>query len=119
MAILGPKNKIGPPGEDGKDGRDGVDGRSGIDGRSGKEGTQWHSGKGAPPSVLGKSKDFYLDTAKGDVWEKSSIGWAKKINLRGPPGASNIPFGLPDFDIDGGGPESIYGGLQIFDGGGP
>jgi hypothetical protein len=88
MATLGPKNKIGPPGKDGQDGATGRTGARGRDGMDGAPGSKWHSGKGIPPAVLGRTNDMYLDITTGNVWDKSALGWTKKGNIKGGMGAT-------------------------------
>lgn len=46
----------------------------------------WHSGAGAPSVALGEDGDFYLETATGDIYEKSAGVWSVVVNIMGPPG---------------------------------
>lgn len=47
----------------------------------------WVSGAGAPAGGLGAVNDYYLDTATGDVYQKTGVStWTFQLNMRGPQG---------------------------------
>jgi hypothetical protein len=54
---------------------------------TGGGGASWYSGAGAPAPTTGSSGDYYLDTASGDVYAKTT-GWGTVGNIRGPIGAT-------------------------------
>ncbi|RYE22964.1 MAG: hypothetical protein EOP45_07485 [Sphingobacteriaceae bacterium] len=58
----------------------------GLPGLPGKDGSFIISGSGAPPTVIGKFGDMYIDNSSGDYYVKDSTGWSIKSNLRGPQG---------------------------------
>ena len=75
------------PGPAGADGEDGVDGTDGSDGADGAPGSVWRSGSGAPAGGLGIVGDWYLNTANGDVYEKTGASaYTLRDNLTGPQG---------------------------------
>jgi hypothetical protein len=49
---------------------------------------QWRSGSGVPSNGLGNDGDFYLNTANGDVYSKSSGSWTLQGNIKGATGAT-------------------------------
>jgi hypothetical protein len=52
-------------------------------------GSAWYQGSGAPTAGLGADGDFYLNTANGDVYQKTSGSWgAAAGNIAGPQGAT-------------------------------
>jgi len=52
----------------------------------------WRNGSGAPSNTLGVNDDFYLDTANGDVYRKTSGSYTIVFNIKGAagPGITNI-----------------------------
>jgi hypothetical protein len=49
----------------------------------------WYTGSGAPGSGLGIQGDYYLDTAAGNYYNKTSATvWTLRGNLTGPQGAT-------------------------------
>lgn len=59
----------------------------------GTGGTVWYSGADVPASGLGANGDYYLRTATGDVYTKTSGAWGSPIeNLTGATG-SGVPVG--------------------------
>jgi hypothetical protein len=57
-------------------------------GGGGGGGASWYDGSGAPASGLGTDGDYYLNTANGDVYAKSSATWSVVGNIKGPTGAT-------------------------------
>lgn len=50
----------------------------GLAGANGADGTVWYADNGIPSNaLLGKSNDFYLDGATGDVYKKDINGWVR------------------------------------------
>ena len=59
----------------------------GSDGADGAPGSVWRSGSGAPAGGLGIVGDWYLNTANGDVYEKTGASaYTLRDNLTGPQG---------------------------------
>lgn len=82
------------------------------DGSEGIDGATWLNGSGAPDAGDGNTGDFYLDNDTGDYYKKTnSTTWTLQGNLKGPPGEAFI-------NVDGGAPDSNYGGIDPIDGGG-
>ena len=89
----------GPAGDDGADGADGSDGADGA------PGSVWRSGSGAPAGGLGIVGDWYLNTANGDVYEKTGASaYTLRDNLTGPQGE-------PGESGEGGGGVTDHGAL--------
>ena len=84
-------NLKGPTGATGPAGPTGATGPAGPTGATGQaEG--WSSGSGAPAVGLGAVGDWYLDTASGDVYEKTGASaWTLRGNIRGPAGPAGTP----------------------------
>lgn len=56
---------------------------------SGTPGSVWYNGTGAPAGSLGVVGDYYLDTANGNVYNKTGAAtWALVGNIKGPTGAT-------------------------------
>ncbi|MBD3241412.1 MAG: hypothetical protein GF331_12560 [Chitinivibrionales bacterium] len=51
---------------------------------------KWYNGSGAPAPSLGKDGDYYLETASGDVYAKSTGAWAVTVNIVGPQGDPGV-----------------------------
>lgn len=49
----------------------------------GSSGTSWFSGSGAPSSGIGSNGSYYLDTATGNIYMKSSGSWSLIYSLAG------------------------------------
>lgn len=49
-------------------------------------GSSIHSVTGTPAAALGIADDWAMDTATGDVYKKSTSGWTKQGNFKGPKG---------------------------------
>jgi len=105
----GPK---GDRGADGRDGKDGIDGKDGKDGESGADGV----------SIVGTKIDF-----DGSLIVTFSDG--RTVNVgevvgekgeRGPQGAAGVSGanGEAFANLDGGAPDSVYGGITPIDCGG-
>lgn len=78
-------------------------------GGSGQDGATWLNGDGEPDGALGHVGDFYLDNETGDYYKKTGAStWTLQGNLKGE------AFG----NLDGGEPDSVYGGIDPIDGGG-
>lgn len=77
-------------------------------GGGGGSGSAWHQGSGAPSSGLGADGDFYLNTANGDVYQKTAGAWDAAVgNISGPQGATG-PQG-PQGDTGPQGPAGAQG----------
>lgn len=84
---------------------------AGADGAPGADGSGWITGSGAPDGALGRVDDLYLDTDTGDYYLKTgSSTWTLQGSLKGADAGVNL---------DGGAPDSNYGGIDPTDGGGP
>ena len=102
----GPPGPRGPQGQDGKDGKDGRDGKDGARGETGPAGApgqckckcpshgggghqshapphptpvcaRWIQSNGVPSCMIGKNGDLYIDTSKGDVYQKWDGKWGE------------------------------------------
>jgi len=62
------------------------EGPPGTPGAAGAPGATIHSGVGAPSSALGANGDYYIDTANGDLYQKTAGTWAVIMNITGPTG---------------------------------
>lgn len=79
----------GKDGEVGPQGEQGIQGEKGI---SGTNGSTIYSGKSAPSSSIGKSGDFFLNIANGDLYgPKINDSWGQPFNLKGPQGENGVP----------------------------
>ena len=75
----------------GPQGIQGIQGIQGVQGTAGAPGSVWRSGAGAPSGALGVVGDWYLNTANGDVHEKTGASaWTLRDNITGPQGAQGI-----------------------------
>ena len=84
----GSQGPIGPTGNTGPQGDPGPQGVQGIPGTAGEV---WFSGSGVPAGSLAGSNvgDWYLNTATGDVYEKTgTTTWTLRTNIKGPSGAT-------------------------------
>jgi hypothetical protein len=53
---------------------------------------EWLSGTVAPATALGKVGDWYLNTATGDIYEKTATAvWTSRGSIRGPQGVTGAP----------------------------
>ena len=77
----------GPKGDTGATGPQGPKGDTGATGTAGAAGATWLFGAVAPASTLGKTGDFYLNTATFDVYSKATGSWAVSGNIKGATGA--------------------------------
>ena len=74
----------GTPGPKGDKGDQGLPGPAGMNGAAG---SQIYTGSGVPSSGVGTTGDFYLNTANGDYYHRTSGGWGSAVgNLTGPQG---------------------------------
>ncbi|MEI7608952.1 MAG: LamG domain-containing protein [Rhodospirillaceae bacterium] len=65
----------------------GATGATGTTGAAGTAGSAWWNGAGAPAAGTGANGDFYLNSATGDVYTKSSGSWGSAVaNIKGPSG---------------------------------
>jgi microcystin-dependent protein len=70
----------------------GEPGPPGPQGPPGTPGEQWYQGTGAPAGTLGIVGDWYLDTANGDMYEKTGAStWTFRLHVIGPTGAQGAP----------------------------
>jgi hypothetical protein len=87
----GPQGPIGNTGAQGAKGDPGAQGIQGVQGPAGPTGQAegWYSGNTAPATGLGAVGDWYLNTATGDVFEKTaSTTWTPRAGIMGPTGAT-------------------------------
>jgi peptidoglycan/xylan/chitin deacetylase (PgdA/CDA1 family) len=84
------RGDTGNSGAQGIQGNPGVAGAQGIQGLAGADGATWKNGSGAPLSNLGVNNDYYLDTAAGDVYKKSSGLYSIVGNIKGDTGIQGI-----------------------------
>lgn len=64
-------------------------GPTGPTGPTGPQGSVWHSLASTPPGGLGVVGDWFLNSANGDVYEKTgTTTWTLRDNLTGPTGAT-------------------------------
>lgn len=69
--------------------RGNLKGPAGTNGTNGAPGSVWRSGSGAPAGALGIVGDWYLNTANGDIHEKTGAStYTLRDNLTGPTGPS-------------------------------
>ena len=66
----------------------GTNGTNATNGAKGADGATWLSGATAPTSTLGKTGDFYLNTATSDVYSKATGSWVLSLNIKGATGAT-------------------------------
>ena len=65
----------------------GAQGPQGPQGPAGVPGSQIYSGTGTPATTIGKTGDYYLDKASGNLYgPKTSAGWGTPISLKGSKG---------------------------------
>lgn len=85
----GPKGdpgQVGQPGATGQPGPQGPQGPQGATGQQGPSGNSVYTGRGAPLSDFGTIGDSYIDIDTFDFWIKSTAGWSKIGNIKGPQG---------------------------------
>jgi len=58
----------------------------GATGDAGADGAVWFTAASDPSAATGKPGDYALNTLSGDVFRRSSSGWVKEGNLKGPKG---------------------------------
>ena len=63
-------------------------GATGATGATGTAGATWLFGTTAPASTLGKTGDFYLNTATFDIYSKATGSWVVSGNIKGATGAT-------------------------------
>lgn len=68
----------------GPTGATGTTGATGATGAAGAPGSVWYQGSGVPGGGTGINGDFYLDTANGNVYQKSGGSWSLAGNILGP-----------------------------------
>ena len=119
--LQGPVGDKGDKGDQGLQGERGLDGRDGKDGKDGKDGADGQDGEDGI-SIVGTKIDF-----DGSLVVTFSDG--KTINVgdvvgekgeRGPQGAAGVSGinGEAFANLDGGIPNSVYGGVNPIDAGG-
>lgn len=80
--LKGPQGAPGPAGSTGS---------TGNTGSTGAPGEKWFSQSGAPAGATGIVGDWALDTATGDVYEKTGASaWTLRANIKGPQGIQGI-----------------------------
>ena len=65
----------------------------GPQGAAGKAGSAWWSGITTPSNGIGSDNDYYLNTANGDLYNKTAGSWQQVMNTVGPQGPQG-PVGL-------------------------
>jgi hypothetical protein len=98
----GDTGATGPKGDTGAAGATGATGPAGpqgVPGRDGVNGSVLYVGTTAPQDTAGKTGDFYLNTATGDIYAKSSASWTlientveTTENLNGERGIATLTF---------------------------
>jgi hypothetical protein len=83
---LGPAGDTGATGATGPAGPQGEVGPTGAAGPAGSDGSKWYSGSGVPSGTTGVDSDMYVDTASGDLYQKSVGAWSVVDNITGPQG---------------------------------
>ena len=84
---VGPQGPIGNTGIQGPIGNTGSQGPQGNQGIQGTAGEKWFSQSGAPAGATGAVADWSVDTATGDIYEKTAATtWVLRGNIRGPQG---------------------------------
>lgn len=69
-------------------GTQGIQGPTGSQGPAGVNANRWRSGVGVPSNALGSVDDYYLNTANGDVYQKTaSTVWTLIADISGPVGS--------------------------------
>ena len=78
----------GPKGDPGATGAQGPAGATGATGATGQA-EAWWSSAAVPATATGAVGDWHLNTATGDVYEKTAAAvWTLRGNIRGPSGAT-------------------------------
>jgi collagen type I alpha len=104
-------NLRGPTGAQGPQGVQGVQGPQGETGQA----EVWYSSAGAPAGETGAVGDWHLNTATGDVSEKTAAStWTVRGNIRGPQGVAGPtgPMGTV-YDADQIGTIKAFSGATI------
>lgn len=93
QGVEGPQGEPGTPGAKGEagpvgpQGPQGEPGKQGPTGPKGADGSRLYNVTAAPGAALGAVGDWALNTANGDVYEKTAAAvWTKRGNLKGPAG---------------------------------
>lgn len=81
----GETGPTGPAGAKGEKGDTGATGEQGPQGEKGADGAAWLSGTIAP-TTEGKTGDYYINTATGDIYSKATGNWVKEGNIKGAKG---------------------------------
>lgn len=117
QGIKGDTGLTGPAGSTGPAGPQGVKGDTGLTGATGPAGaagSKWLSGNGVPAGTLGVVTDWYLNTANGDVYEKTGAStWTLRDNLTGPTGATG-QTGLTGSTGPAGPAGGIFGATRLY-----
>lgn len=119
--LQGPQGERGADGKDGKTGTDGKDGGDGKDGAQGPKGDDGDDGDNGV-SIVGAKIDFdgslVLTFSDGTVTNVGEVvGERGAAGLSGPAGPAGPP-GEGYINLDGGYPDSVYGGITPIDAGG-
>jgi len=119
--LQGPQGERGKDGKDGKDGKNGKNGLDGAAGRDGKDGVDGEDGD-TGISIVGAKIDFdgslVLTFSDGTVTNVGEVvGERGAAGLSGPAGPAGPP-GEGLLNLDGGYPNSVYGGVNPIDAGG-
>lgn len=129
----GPQGEVGPQGPEGPAGATGATGATGEPGPTGPTGetgatgstgpagqaTVWRNTTGIPSGATGIVGDWAIDTATGNVWEKTGVStWTARGTVKGPQGdtgATGSPGsdGAPGADGADGIMASIVAGAGI------
>ncbi|WP_051004519.1 collagen-like protein [Paenibacillus sp. OSY-SE] len=88
QGAVGPKGDKGAAGAAGPKGDTGA---AGAQGPKGNDGSKMHNVAAVPAASLGAVGDWALNTANGDVYEKTAATtWTKRGNLKGATGAQGL-----------------------------
>ena len=119
--LQGPAGAQGRDGKDGSDGADGKDGATGADGRDGKAGKNGADGEDGV-SVAEAKIDFdgslILTLSDGTVVNVGEVVGERGEKGAPGPGGPAGPTGEGFINLDGGQPDSVYGGIPLIDAGG-
>jgi len=79
-------------GPTGATGAAGAAGSTGATGAAGAAGSVWRNGSGVPSNGTGIDGDYYLNTANGDVYLRTSGIYSIVTNIKGPSSTNELAF---------------------------
>ena len=84
----------------------------GPQGMTGAKGSSWWSGMAPPSDGLGNDNDYYLNTASGNIYNRTGGSWQILLNVIGPMGQANMTAGSQG-PIGPTGPQGPPGGANM------